>query len=92
MFSVLVCPVLLVLPISEMAGTEELDWAEPGLSSSLGPDLSVSDDLKIYFSSSVELSHWPDLIYAGVNAITTHQKTRKIRIIFLCLRLCFYGI
>ena len=92
MFSVLVCPVLLVLPISEMAGTEELDWAEPGLSSSLGPDLSVSDDLMIYFSSSVELSHWPDLIYAGVNAITTHQKTSKIGIIFLCLRLCFYGI
>ena len=38
---------VLVLPISEMAGTEELDWAEPGLSSSLSSTLSVSDQ---YFS------------------------------------------
>ena len=43
MFSVLVS---LVLPIREMAGTEELDWAELGLSlsSSLSSDLSVSDN------------------------------------------------
>ena len=50
MLSVLVC---LVLPISEMAGTEELDWAELGLSlsSSLCSGLSVSDNYDLLYLS-----------------------------------------